>query len=61
MHKRTYERCYEVEPKTSVAKVKIMKHQIVLNADIDEKNVATVKIFGTLCKFQEHEYEIVED
>jgi hypothetical protein len=28
----------------------------------DEKTkVVTVKIFGTMCKFQEHEYEVVEN
>jgi len=45
-------------------RVKIYKHgDVILDAvEIDEKTkVATVKIFGTLCKFMQHEYEKVED
>ena len=44
-------------------KVKIKEHDVVLSAEhYDAKTkVVTVKMFGTMCKFQEHEYEVVED
>lgn len=43
-------------------KIKLIKHDIIINvSDYDAKNgVATVKLYGTLCKFQKHEYEIIE-
>jgi hypothetical protein len=42
-------------------KVRLKNHQIVMSVEhYDAKTkVVTVKIFGTMCKFQEHEYEIV--
>ena len=44
-------------------KVRLKNHQIVMEVDsFDAKTkVITVKIFGTMCKFQEHEYEVVEN
>ena len=44
-------------------KVKLLNHKIILNVEAmnQQTKVITVKIFGTLCKFQEHEYEIVEE
>jgi len=44
-------------------KIKIFSHDVVLQVEhYDAKTkVATVKIFGTMCKFQEHEYEVVAD
>ena len=44
-------------------RVKLLKHDIVMNVkEFDEKTkVVTIKFFGTDCKFQEHEYEIVEN
>ena len=44
-------------------KVKLLKHEIVLSVEkYDETTkVAIVKFFGTMCKFQKHEYEIVEE
>ena len=44
-------------------KIKLLNHDVVLRVEhYDAKTkVATVKMFGTMCKFQEHEYEVVED
>ena len=44
-------------------KVKLLKHNVIIQVDsFDAKTkVITVKIFGTMCKFQEHEYEIVKE
>ena len=44
-------------------KVKLKKHSIVMRVyHYDEvTKVITVKIFGTMCKFQKHEYEIIEE
>ena len=44
-------------------KVRIKKHDVVLGVEYyDAKTkVVTVKMFGTMCKFMEHEYEVVED
>jgi hypothetical protein len=43
-------------------KIKLLSHDIVLQVEkYDAKTkVVIVKIFGTMCKFQEHEYEVVE-
>ena len=43
-------------------KIRIKEHNVVLNVEYyDAKTkVATVKIVGRMCKFQEHEYNIVE-
>ena len=44
-------------------KIKIFNHDVVLQVErYDAKTkVVTVKIFGTMCKFQKHEYEVVEE
>jgi len=43
-------------------KIKIFDYNIVLPVEhYDAKTkVATVKMFGTMCKFREHEYEVVK-
>jgi len=43
-------------------KIRINEHKVVLNVEhYDAKTkVVTVKIFGTMCKFQAHEYNVVE-
>jgi len=43
-------------------KIRINEHKVVLNVEYyDAKTkVVTVKIFGSMCKFQEHEYSVVE-
>ena len=44
-------------------KVRIKEHDIVLEVEYyDEKTkVVTVKMFGAMCKFQEYQYEVVEE
>ena len=44
-------------------KIRINEHKVVLNVEhYDAKTkVVTVNIFGTMCKFQEHEYSVVEE
>jgi len=44
-------------------KVKLLKHKIIMSVyKFDEiTEVITVKIFGTMCKFQKHEYQIIKD
>ena len=43
-------------------KIKILAHDVIIGVEHYDKKtkVATVKLFGTICKFQEHEYEVVE-
>jgi hypothetical protein len=42
-------------------KVKLLSHDIVRRVEkYDEKTkVVIVKIFGRMCQFQEHEYEVI--
>jgi len=42
-------------------RVKIHKHNLIIKVhSIDEHSkVVTVKLFGTLCKFNQNEYEVV--
>ena len=44
-------------------KIKIFNHDVVLQVEhYDARTkVATVKIFGTMCKFQEHEYTLIKE
>ena len=44
-------------------KIRINGHNVVLNVEhYDARTkVATVKIFGSMHKFQEHEYKIIEE
>jgi len=44
-------------------KIRLLDHKIILSVEhYDAKTkVVTVKIFGTMCKFQKHEYEVIED
>jgi len=44
-------------------KIKLLNHDIVISVEHygARTKVVTVKIFGTMCKFQEHEYEVVEE
>jgi len=44
-------------------KIKIFSHNVVLRVEhYDAKTkVATVKMFGTMCKFREYEYKIIKE
>ena len=44
-------------------KIEILAHSAVLSVEhYDAKTkVATVKMFGSMCKFQEHEYKIIKE
>lgn len=44
-------------------KIKILAHGVIIGVEhFDAKTkVATVKLFGVMHKYQEHEYEIIEE
>jgi len=44
-------------------RIKILRHNIILTVESFDKDtqIATVKMFGAMCDFHEHEYKIIKE